>query len=398
VRENRTHGSEGGEGFALPDPYQQQLEHKESMIQSQREKLAAQGTLIDIQQKELAARETDHPLPEGPTRLEPCNPVYSRLRLFSKWVLPACFQRGFRHARQRMRSQEGNDSGLELRQYPPVEMKIPDHYKRITALSKDGLPVISMVTPSCNQARFIERTVKSVLEQDYPRLEYLIQDCGSEDGTRKILEKYGSKLTHVESCEDTGQANAINLGFAHSTGEIMAWINSDDMLLPGTLSYVAEFFIKHPDVDLVYGHRIVIDEDDYEIGRWVLPPHDKYSYLWMDYVPQETVFWRRRLWKQTGGYIDEDYQFCIDWELLLRFQKAGAKIVRLPRFLGAFRIHDKQKSLCWWEHIGKQEVIRLRATYGAQLTWGQMIQYYKKSYKTRARWFRRLYDLKILRY
>jgi glycosyltransferase involved in cell wall biosynthesis len=191
-------------------------------------------------------------------------------------------------------------------------------------------------------------------------LEYIIQDGKSTDGTIDILRKYSTSLTHWESDLDNGQTHAVNLGFRHATGELMGYLNSDDLLLPGSLHYVANFFVKHPDVDAVYGHRVLIDEYDSEIGRWVLPPHDDDVLSWADYVPQETLFWRRRIWEKIGGSLDESFRFAMDWELLLRFRTVGAKFVRLPRFLGAFRTHPHQKTSAVITGIGVEEMGRLR--------------------------------------
>src|SRR5262249_47748856 len=149
-------------------------------------------------------------------------------------------------------------------------------------------PVISVVTPSYNHARFLERTMRSVLDQGYPRLEYIVQDGASRDGTAALLERCRGALAHCESCPDSGQANAINRGFRHATGEILAYLNSDDLLLPGSLAYVANFFRRHPEVDVIYGHRVIVNEHDLEVGRWLLPPHDDEVLSWGDYVPQET--------------------------------------------------------------------------------------------------------------
>ena len=132
-------------------------------------------------------------------------------------------------------------------------------------------------------------------------------------------------------------AQAINRGFAHSTGDIMAYLNADDLLLPGSLNFVAAYFEAHPDIDVVYGHRVLIDADGAEIGRWVLPPHEDEVLSWADFVPQETLFWRRDMGERAGGAMDESFRFALDWDLLLRFRDAGARFVRLPRFLGAFR-------------------------------------------------------------
>src|SRR5439155_11875113 len=119
-----------------------------------------------------------------------------------------------------------------------------------------------------------------------------------------------------------GQAHAINLGFRHATGEILAYLNSDDLLLPGALAYVANHVVRHPEVGVVYGHRVVIDADGREVGRWVLPPQDDASLVWDDYVPQETMFWRRRAWERVGARLDETFHFALDWDLILRFRQA----------------------------------------------------------------------------
>ena len=140
----------------------------------------------------------------------------------------------------------------------------------------------------------------------------------------------------------------------------MAWLNSDDILLPGSLAYVADYFNRHPKVDVVYGHRILIDENDQQIGRWMLPRHDDEVLSWADYVPQETMFWRRRIWDKAGGQIDESFRFAMDWDLLIRFREAGARFARLPRFMGGFRVHMRQKTSAEISGIGIQEMTRIR--------------------------------------
>jgi glycosyltransferase involved in cell wall biosynthesis len=244
-----------------------------------------------------------------------------------------------------------------LSQYPPQELQIPSKYDRKFSLSI--APKISIVTPSFNQSEFIERTLKSVLDQSYPNLEFYVQDGGSEDGTAEVLRRYADRLSGWVSCSDTGQSQAINFGFAKTSGEIMAWLNSDDILLPGALAYVAEYFVRHPEVDVVYGHRFLIDENDQDIGRWMMPPHDDQILSWADFIPQETMFWRRRIWEKAGGKIDETLHFAIDWDLLLRFREAGARFARVGRFLGGFRIHSQQKTSAE-KPIGFQEMSWIR--------------------------------------
>lgn len=224
---------------------------------------------------------------------------------------------------------------------------MPAKYLREQAPSP--APGVSIVTPSYQQGRFLGRTLYSVVNQGYPALEYVVEDGGSTDETLDVLQRFGPLLTRWRSEHDDGQADAINRGFAGSSGEIMAWLNSDDLLLPGSLAYVARFFADNPDVDVVYGNRIMIDENDAQIGTWILPPHDDLALTLADHIPQETIFWRRRIWEAAGGHVDPSFSYALDWDLLLRFRDAGARMVRLPRYLGAFRVHNEQKSMIDWD-------------------------------------------------
>jgi glycosyltransferase involved in cell wall biosynthesis len=256
-----------------------------------------------------------------------------------------------------MRRKLGPGIGV-LQQFSPRPMCLPAEVVQAARLS--AAPTISIVTPSFNQGRYLERTLQSVLGQNYPALEFIVQDGGSRDESKQILERYRSRLHHVESMRDRGQAHAINLGFRHASGGIMAYLNSDDLLLPGSLSCVARFFTEHPEVDVVYGNRIVINERDEEVGRWILPPHSADALLWNNYLPQETMFWRRRIWDRVGGGFNESFHSALDWELWLRFHRAGACFHHLPRFLGAFRIHPQQKTCVRHADAGLPEQKRLR--------------------------------------
>ena len=225
--------------------------------------------------------------------------------------------------------------------------------------NKKNLPSIAMVIPSFMQGHFIERTLASITEQNYPKLFLAVQDAGSTDKTLEVLQKYAGKITTWSSTPDTGQARAIREGFSKIKGDIMAWLNSDDLLLPGTLRFVGEYFRKHPEVDAIYGHRVIIDENDDEVGRWILPPHDPDLLHTLDYVPQETLFWRSQLWEKVGG-IDPKFRFAMDWDLLLRFSECGAKMVRVPYFMGCFRVHPEQKTSAVMNTVGAEEITHLR--------------------------------------
>ena len=236
----------------------------------------------------------------------------------------------------------------------PLEYSPPTPPERVAEL-----PSITVVTPSYNQGKFIGATIDSVLDQHYPFLEYIVQDGGSTDSTTDVLRGYAHPDMSWESAPDGGQSNAINLGHRKGSGQVMAWLNSDDVLLPGTLAYVGAFFSANPDVDVVYSHRVLIDADGDEIGRWLLPGHDSKALMWADYIPQETMFWRRSIWDKVGG-IDESFRFAMDWDLLLRFEASNANIVRLPIFGGGFRVYDEQLTSSVIESLGAEEMRRLR--------------------------------------
>lgn len=245
----------------------------------------------------------------------------------------------------------------QYRPRPVIWEKFPE-----PSVSKSDLPTVTIVTPSFNQGLFIERTVRSVLEQATPGTQYVIQDGGSTDSTLSLVEPYRGLLSRFVSGPDGGQAAAIREGFEASDGEIMAYLNADDLLAPGALAYVLGFFRDNPLVDVVYGHRIVIDGDDNEVGRWVLPEHSPVDLRLADFVPQETLFWRRSLYQRVTG-IDSGLRFAMDWDLLLQFARAGAFMVRLPRFLAAFRVHSSQKTQSL-KDVGVSEVELLRLRYG----------------------------------
>jgi glycosyltransferase involved in cell wall biosynthesis len=283
-----------------------------------------------------------------------------------------------------------------LNHHAPKPLWIPKYYYQKS--SRTDLPTISIVTPSFKQGQFIERTIKSVLDQEYPHLEYIVQDGGSKDSTVEVLKNYSSQLKHWSSQSDKGQSNAINLGFKHASGDIMAYLNSDDLLLPGSLHYIGEYFATHPEIDVVYGHRVLIDRHDQEIGRWVLPPHDHDILTAIDFIPQETLFWRRNIWDKAGGKIDENFEFAMDWDLILRFKDAGATFKRLPRFLGAFRVHPQQKTLVLMTETGKKEMNQLQARYHTEQVSLNKIQKKINIYLKKHVIYHQLYKTGLLKY
>ncbi|WP_170428875.1 glycosyltransferase family 2 protein [Ruegeria arenilitoris] len=207
------------------------------------------------------------------------------------------------------------------------------------------LPAISVVIPNYNCSAFIERTIKSVLDQNYPKLDLILADGGSTDGSLEIAERYRDAFSHIISEPDTGQANALNKGFAKATGEVMGWINSDDMLMPGGLSLVGSLFALNTDVDWVTGRMTCLDEDDNIVTNICPKPISRARLLAGDYqwVQQESTYWRRSLWDKSGGHLDESLSLAVDGELWLRFSRY-ANLTSVRAQIGAFRFRNGQRS------------------------------------------------------
>jgi glycosyltransferase involved in cell wall biosynthesis len=208
-----------------------------------------------------------------------------------------------------------------------------------------------------------------VLLQRYSNLEYIVMDGGSTDGTQEVLAPYVDRFAHYVSEKDNGQSDAIGRGFERSTGEIMAYLNSDDMLAPGALEYVANYFAHHPEVDAIYSNRCTVDEKNKVISYWILPGHSNYLMMRWDLIPQETCFWRRRLFDVCGN-IDPQFRFALDYDLFLRYMKRG-RFVRVNRFLGAFRYHSSAKTATLLADVGQKEIRKVREKNGIRIRKGE---------------------------
>jgi glycosyltransferase involved in cell wall biosynthesis len=236
----------------------------------------------------------------------------------------------------------------------PLKLKFGPHILNESKL------LISIVTPSYNQSKYIEETIKSVINQEYRNFEYFIVDGGSSDGTIQLLKKYSHQLSGWTSKKDKGQVNAINKGFSKCNGEILCWLNSDDIFLPNTLNKVACFFNNNKDIDIIYSNRLIINENSEIIGKWILPNHSDEIIKWVDYIPQETLFFRRRAWSKIGSCLNEKFQFAMDWKLIDDFRKHKLNFFHLDDFLGAFRYHKNQKTHLLINTSGQEEMKKIR--------------------------------------
>jgi hypothetical protein len=216
----------------------------------------------------------------------------------------------------------------------------------INTLSVDApLPRISVITPSFNHARFLAAAMDSVLSQDYPGLEYIVMDGGSQDGSADIIRARAGKLAYWQSERDGGQANALNLGLSHATGDIIGWVNSDDLYSKGSLEKVGRYFAEHPDVMLLYGDCLFINEHDRVLDTIKPGPFDPAKLAYRCYMMQMSVFFRREMLERIGSF-DTRFPYALDYDLWLRAGIAlKSDIAYLPQTLSCYRAHEQSQSV-----------------------------------------------------
>jgi glycosyltransferase involved in cell wall biosynthesis len=235
----------------------------------------------------------------------------------------------------------------QVKQFPP------------TMPSGKPWPKISIVTPSYNQGQYIEETIRSVLLQGYPNLEYIVFDGGSTDNTLMILNRYQSEINVCISEPDSGQSHALNKGFSLATGEILAWLNSDDLYCPNTMRDVALAFDSQSTDIVVGGCQIIKNYSRFPsttshhcilpMNQVILLPFEKIldfqgSWLKGDFFFQPEVFWTKQIWDTVGGRVDQNLHFALDYEFWLRLARANARVLHIPEDLAMFRMHDTQKT------------------------------------------------------
>ena len=221
------------------------------------------------------------------------------------------------------------------------------------------LPRITIVTPSYNQGSFLEETIRSVLLQGYPDLEYVVIDGGSTDQSVSIIRKYEQWLTHWASEKDRGQGDALCKGLRLATGEVGGWLNSDDLYLPGTLQRVARKFREAPAPDVVFGNLYLADENSQILDEFRKTPFMRLGFLYgVFFIHQPASFWRLDTLRKIGG-IDPEFTFEMDTDLLFRFVRAKARFRFVRAFLAAFRLHPSSKTSTIL-HVSDKEMDQLR--------------------------------------
>lgn len=218
------------------------------------------------------------------------------------------------------------------------------------------MKLVSVVTPSFNQASYLEQTLRSVLDQEYPSLEYLVVDGASSDGSVDVIRKYADQLAWWMSEKDSGQGEAINKGLARAKGEITAWLNSDDYYLPGAIAAASRIFEQDPDIALVYGDMLAVDEHGKTTNVLKYGQLSLEDLLCFQIIGQPAVFFRRDAYEKAGG-LDTSFHFLLDHHLWIRMAQQG-KIVHVPQVWAAARYHAQAKNVLKAAEFG-QEAFRI---------------------------------------
>jgi glycosyltransferase involved in cell wall biosynthesis len=233
------------------------------------------------------------------------------------------------------------------------------------------MTLVSIITPSFNQAAFLEQTLRSVLDQDYPGIEYIVIDGGSTDGSPEIIRSYKDRLAYWTSEKDSGQAEAINKGMARARGEIVAWLNSDDYYLPGAVSAAVQAFEAHPQAALVHADMLAVDERGRTINRLLYQQPALDDLLCFRIIGQPAVFMRRAAFEKAGG-LDPAFHFLLDHHLWIRLAVQGPT-VHIPQMWAAARYHPAAKNRARAAEFGR-EAFRILDWAGKEPVLGPVLQ------------------------
>ena len=252
------------------------------------------------------------------------------------------------------------------------------------------LPAITIITPSFNQAGYLEQTMRSVLDQGYPKLQYIVVDGGSRDGSPEIIARYADRLAWWTSEPDRGQVHAINKGLARVEGEVFAFLNSDDLYLPGALAAVGAHFSAHPECDWLCGDTLFFGEGhETRLFEAIVPTSAGQALSWAAHAPQPGMFWRRRVLTGEIRGFDERWNYCFDHEFYVRLLLAGHRCRHLPVPLAAYRLHAESKTVSSSECFDREfdEIARAYEDRlaGRERRWTRSTRIFRASYAASTR-------------
>jgi glycosyltransferase involved in cell wall biosynthesis len=246
-------------------------------------------------------------------------------------------------------------------------------------------PKVSIITPSYNQGRYIEATIQSVLAQEYSNIEYIIVDGGSKDESVDIIKKYEGQLAWWVSEKDKGHADALNKGFSRATGDILAWINSDDLYYPNTVSEAVAVLRDHPEAGMVYANANLIDASGQFAGKFAAR-QTNYKRLLRGsvHIPQATTFYRADIWRSVGLF-DLSLFFAFDYEMWVRFAKVS-QLLYVPRLWADFRMHDEGKSVINDNRCYPDMLEVHRREGGGWFSWLRLRSFIRRTFYARIPW------------
>src|SRR5512140_543243 len=238
-------------------------------------------------------------------------------------------------------------------------------------------PKVSIIMPSYNQGQFLEASIASVLAQSYPNIEFIAVDGGSKDNSAEILKKYEQHFAWWVSEKDKGHADALNKGFSHASGDILAWLNSDDVYLPNAVAQAVSVLQEHPEVGMVYGDADLIDNSGAKIGQFASRQTDYRRMLRGSvHIPQATTFFRAHLWRQVGP-LDLSLFFSFDYDLWVKLAKVS-QVLYVPQRWAQFRIHDNGKTIVNDDRCYPDMLRVLQREGGGWLSWLRLRFYARK--------------------
>lgn len=258
-------------------------------------------------------------------------------------------------------------------------------------LRSQTIPLVTIITPSYNQAAFIQQTIESVLRQNYPAIEHIVVDGGSQDGTLDILQRYsklGDRFRYISE-PDRGQSHAINKGLQMARGEMIGWLNSDDTYFPQAVQKAVQALVQHPEWAMVYGRGLHINEQNAILHKYPWTPFDRKKMFHHCIICQPTAFIRKSVFEAVGG-VDEELHFCMDYDLWLRIS-AEYQIGYIEDYIATSRLHSRCKSVTSLIDVGFPEIVKTSFKHFGTVSNEWLLHFLRTSREKGAHWFLELF-------